>query len=120
VRLRWVSGYAAAPLASFRDARLVGLGRLAGGLGHLTQLWISGVGFGCFLGVLVSSLGWWGGGQVGRCACGFAPALPPMRAENTRPGPGSSAEWNPLIREKPRMNGAPGQAHGGSISIIFA
>jgi hypothetical protein len=28
----------------------VGLGRLAGGLGHLTQLWISGVGFGCFLG----------------------------------------------------------------------
>jgi hypothetical protein len=50
VRLSPVSGYAAGSLAWFRDARLVGLGRLAGGLGHLTQLWISGVGCGCFLG----------------------------------------------------------------------
>jgi hypothetical protein len=28
-----------------------------------------------------------GGGQVGRCACGFAPSLPPMRAKNARSGP---------------------------------
>jgi len=68
----------------------VGLGRLAGGLGHLTQLWISGDGFGCFLGVRVSSFGWWGGGQVGRCACGFAPAF--GRAEPTHPRE-AAYEW---------------------------
>ena len=46
-----VSGYAAMCLAWFRDTRLVGLGRLAGELGPLTQVGIFGVGVGGFLGV---------------------------------------------------------------------
>ena len=99
MRLRWVSGYKSTALAWFRDARLVGLGRLAGGLGHLTQLWISGDGFGCFLGVRVSSFGWW---EEGRLVAAPAASLRP------------SAERNPLIRVKPRMNGAHGDGDSGA------
>ena len=38
------------------------------------------------------SLWWHRRRQFGRCACGSTPALPPVRAKNTRSGPGSSAE----------------------------
>lgn len=57
MRLRLVSGYESSCLAWFRDARLVGWGRLAGGFGHLAQVLIFGGGVGCLWGVLASSLG---------------------------------------------------------------
>jgi hypothetical protein len=44
-------------------------------------------------------LGWGGGRQFGRCACGCTPALPPVRAKNARSEPGSSAERSPSIAE---------------------
>lgn len=50
MRLRLVSGYESSCLAWFRDARLVGWGRLAGGFGHLAQVLIFGGGVGCLWG----------------------------------------------------------------------